>query len=56
MVLGSICATGISDTLPHYSLFLVYYVANYQIIDPVLVTFGQMIFLLSKSIKSVTPF
>ena len=44
-------AAGISEPLPHYSLFLVY---SGRIIDPILVTFLQIIFLLSKSRKSAT--
>ena len=32
------CAAGILEPLPHFSLFVVYFVAN---IDPVLVTFAH---------------
>ena len=27
---SGVCATGISEPLPHYSLFVVYFVANYR--------------------------
>ena len=49
-------AAGISEPLPHYSLFLVYFIIIIIIINPFLVTFKQMIILLSKSRKSATPF
>ena len=43
-----VCTAGISEPLPHKRVFLVYFVAKDRP-HIILVTFGQMIFLISKS-------